>query len=160
MGRIIEANFTEVRPLDLFLVRDDFRKLLEQYDSGNFRNILPGISREIDSEYFVIDGTHRAMIYAVTGDSLPLYVAENNQDVFQQTSFPNVSPEHIRVANLAVTIGFDRMIQNRCIIVTHGILSFDDLKDEYGIHSLDDIRKFVDKKIDHKWAMTYRGDGY
>ena len=163
MGKIIETYAGSLRPIQLTLVRDDFRNLLKLYDKGRFSDLLPSIARYLnDEEIAVINGAHRTIISEVTGLDARLYIPENEVDLISGDSFPAVAAKHIEDANNSIKFGFPVVPSYVSNVEKSRIKTFDDLMEEYKIHTLDDIRKFVEGHIQHRWALTHRsrGDGY
>jgi len=161
MGTIIEASTEIMRPLDVVLVREDFRKFLEIYDKGLFHTLLPGIAYELDQEkYGVFDGNHRAMICAVTSSDYRIYLPENEEDFISSHDFPGVPSEFIDYANLVIKKAPERLSNALVSVEKKGIRSFQDLMDEYQIQTLDDIRMFAVGSITHKWARSHKSNCY
>lgn len=161
MGKVVKVPINSVRPIQLALVQEDFRNLLEIYDSGKLDRLLPSIARVSESgEYVVLNGTHRNMLNAILGLDARLYVPDGKMDLMFPKHFPGVEDRFLNDANNSIMHGFEQSLMWMDYVEELGVKSFQDLMQIYGIKSIDDVRKFANGHITHQWAMKTRANAY
>ncbi len=158
MGMFIPLTIEQLRPIQHGLVRRDFQKLLNVYDAGKFSEVLPGVAQHIHGDvYAVINGTHRTLMWGALGvDSPSFYVPEHAQDFIKASQFSAVPLEFIEETNNMISDLFDYCYMDLSYTQQQGIRSFADLQESYGLHTLDDIRRFASGAICHRWALDSR----
>lgn len=164
MGKIITAPIDMLRPTQVTLIEHDFRCLLRTFDEGLLKSCLPLLASQLgDGSYAVFDGTHRTVLNDIVGNTtLSVYLPNNEYDILLPENFPENSVESVAEANenlqgytpRATRLKFQQTIEK-------GINTFGDLKREYGLHTLEDLRRFSRGEIAHRWAKNVRfREGY
>ena len=159
MGKIIVAPIEILRPTQVTLIESDFRSLLRMVEEDSLRECLPILASQLeDGNYAVFDGTHRTVLNSVVGNTdMSIYVPDNEHDLLLPERFPKNSRESIAEANENLR-GYT---PNAALLklketIEKGIRTFEDLKREYGLHTLEDIKKFSRGEISNRWAQNVR----
>jgi hypothetical protein len=133
MGKIITISTSVVKPTQGDLYKDRLSRAYNYYKKGGFPT--PPIVREHQGDFFQIDGNHRLTITDLFGESVKVYVPEDDDDILTRELFPNSNSDFLQETNNVIKARYNFVIYTAKTLTGMGIGSYKDLRIIYGLRS-------------------------